>query len=415
MTTAISGEQLKSICANGNLINAGIESADFAEVRKSLDSCITLLRKMAEDGHIDSYLIAKLTLAFTAGLAVTQQSALLSNLFELGKLFNQDQIVFEARCKTAATFDGMNLNTRLTPRDLKLLSMGMFFTCNPDNIQLEPKDTIVMLQIKLVEKVLLKLEKQEDDSYGKFAAQNLDDSFQSLPAMVFEYLQNNDKQQTWQLMAFWEFMLQMAYGNEIPKKCAAVFSEKLKLQPVVERHMHIRLLQMLPWQINATSYAENLEVEIIEPAAGKHAGALVKTSSGTWFSELPEIGRPMKMILTMHFIVGMLAVGFSQAILWSGIAVTLASIFYRTCLHFKEEVSEGSAPTSALLIYLFASFMSIGAFSAEGLAAGIIPAVMMHLIFPLFFGLFLVGRRKIINFFQAILSGNTDRDNKRLK
>ncbi|HNS08378.1 MAG TPA: hypothetical protein PKN29_01700 [Candidatus Ozemobacteraceae bacterium] len=123
------------------------------------------------------------------------------------------------------------------------------------------------------------------------------------------------------------------------------------------------------------------------------------------------LGGPIRVILTLYFLTSMIAVGPSMGFFWTIIAITLASTYYRVCLLFKEEMNEGIAPTAAFLIYLFAGFMSIGALISEPLIFGMTFAVIMNIAFPMVFGFFLVGRRKIIEAFTGIYKN----DKKRLK
>lgn len=407
MSAEIDEKQLKNLCQTGNLINEGIESSDFAEVRKALDACITMLRTMADEGHFDAYITAKLTLAFSAGLAVTEQGSLLTSLFQLGKLFSDDQLVFEARCKIAADYDGMQFNSQLTPRDLRLLATGMYFCCNQENIQLQIHDTMVMLQIKIIEKILFKKEKQGSQSYTEAEQKRLLEYFLQYPDIIYEYLRHDDKKLIRELISFWEYTLQLAYDNEIPEQCARAFSEKLRENQIYERHNHIRLLPMLPWECQKAAAVDDFEENL--PVTAGISQALASPVSLGWFSEMPLIGRPIKVILVLHFLIGLLAVGLPEILLWSGIAVTLASVFYRTCLHFKEEMTDSIAPAATFFIYLFAGFMSVGAIGAEGIAAGMVFAVIMHIILPLFFGLALVGRRKCLNVMKDIFGRSNNR------
>ncbi len=407
MSTVIDEKQLKSLCQAGNIINAGIESSDFAEVRKALDACITMLRAMADNGHFDSYITAKLALAFTAGLAITEQGGMLTSLFQLGKLFSDDQLVFEARCKIAASYDGMQCNSQLTPRDLRLLATGMYFCCHQENIQLQIRDTMVMLEIKIIEKILFKKEKQGSQSYTETEQKRLLEYFLQYPDMIFEYLRHDDRQLVCELISFWEYSLQLAYGNDIPEQCARSFSEKLRENPIYERHNHIRLLPMLAWECKKAVEEDEFEEEL--PVTVGIAQTLTSPVVLGWFSEMPAIGRPIKATLVLHFLTGLLAVGLPEVLLWSGIAVTLASVFYRTCLHFKEEMNEKIVPAATFIVYLFAGFMSIGAFGAEGIVVGMFVALVMHIILPLFFGLALVGRRKILNVLKDVFGSSNYR------
>lgn len=407
---SLSSGQLNKLCNAGNQINALIESSDFLEVRKGLDACVGLLREMVSMGAIDSYLVAKLALAFTAGLAITEQGSLLSNLFELGRLFNDDAKVLEARCNIGETYDGMQLETRLEPRDLRLLSMGMFFACNPECVQLSVGDAIVILQIKMVEKVLLKLEIQQDTKKAGTLKEELIESFTKIPALVFEHLSYSQLPIKQFFMAFWEYMLEKAWGKEIPEDCRKAFGQMLSQTPVVERHNHIRLLPMLEWHIDTESASP---VQVFTPGglpANRRTAADSSLQTG-WFREIPMLGGPIKIILTIYFLTSLIAVGPTMGFFWTIIAITLASTFYRVCLLFKEEMNEGIAPTAAFLIYLFAGFMSIGALVSETLLVGITAALIMNIAFPATFGVFLVGRRKIVEAFTDIYKN----DRKRLK
>jgi len=408
--TSLSSEQLKKLCDAGNQINALIESPDFLEVRKGLDACVNLLREMVAMGSVDSYLTAKLALAFAAGLAITEQGSLLSNLFELGRLFNDDAKVLEARCKLGETYDGMQLETRLEPRDLRLLSMGMFFACNPECVQLSIGDAIVILQIKMVEKVLLKLEIEQDTKKAETLKEELVSSFTKIPALVFEHLRHSQMPIKQFFMAFWEYLLEKAWGKEIPEDCRKPFGQMLSQIQVVERHNHIRLLPMLEWHIDTESASP---VQVFTPSGmpvRRKAAADSSLQTG-WFREIPMLGGPIRVILTLYFLTSMIAVGPSMGFFWTIIAITLASTYYRVCLLFKEEMNEGIAPTAAFLIYLFAGFMSIGALISEPLIFGMAFAVIMNIAFPMVFGFFLVGRRKIIEAFTGIYKN----DKKRLK
>ena len=405
MNPDISGPQLKQICNAGNLINIGCESADFAEVRKALDTCIVLIREMGDADQIDPYLVAKMTLAFTAGLAVTEQSALLSNLFELGKLFNQDEIVLRTRCQLDATYDGMNFDTELSPNDLRLLAMGIYLTCHSDTIMLQPRDAMVMLQVRLIEMVLRKRRKTAEGTFKKADEKKLEESFLQNPEIILEYLRHDDPELVSQLIAFWEYSLQLAYGSNLPEQCSRAFGERLRNHPVYERHNHIRLLPMLPWAApeKQTEDAEEFEMETDVELS------LESPASQSPMNEMPAIGRPIKATLLIYGIVVFLAESFSGMLLWVTVAVTLASIFYRVCLNFREEMNEGSVAIATYFVYLFAGFMSIGAFSVEGLAFGMLAAVSMHVLFPLFFGILLVGRRKFLNGMRSLFKNSANK------
>lgn len=408
--TSLSSGQLQKLCDAGNQINTLIESPDFLEVRKGLDTCVSLLRQMVAMGAVDSYLVAKLALAFAAGLAITEQGSLLSNLFELGRLFNDDAKVLEARCNLGETYDGMQLETRLEPRDLRLLSMGMFFACNPECVQLSVGDAIVILQIKMVEKVLLKLEIQQDTRKAETLKEELISSFTKIPALVFEHLRHSQMPIKQFFMAFWEYLLEKAWDKEIPEDCRKPFGQMLSQIPVVERHNHIRLLPMLEWHIDAESTSP---IQVFTPNAlpvRKKAGTDSSLQTG-WFREIPMLGGPIRVILTLYFLTSLIAVGPTMGFFWTIIAITLASTYYRVCLLFKEDMNEGIAPTAAFLIYLFASFMSIGALVSETLIVGMTFAVIMNIAFPAVFGVFLAGRRKIVEAFTDVYKN----DRKRLK
>ncbi len=408
--TSLNSAQLKKLCDAGNQINTLIESPDFLEVRKGLDACVILLREMVAMGTIDSYMVAKLALAFAAGLAITEQGSLLSNLFELGRLFNDDARVLEARCNLGETYDGMQLETRLEPRDLRLLSMGMFFACNPECVQLSVGDAIVILQIKMVEKVLLKLEIEQDTRKADTLKKELIESFTKIPALVFEHLSHSQMPIKQFFMAFWEYLLEKAWGKEIPEDCHKAFGQMLSRIQVIERHNHIRLLPMLEWNIDTESANP---VQVFTPH-GLPANRRTPTDGGLqrgWFNEIPMLGGPIKVILTMYFLTSLIAAGPTMGFFWTIIAITLASTYYRVCLLFKEDMNEGIAPTAAFLIYLFAGFMSIGALVSETLLVGITAALIMNIAFPAAFGVFLTGRRKIIEAFTDIYRN----DRKRLK
>lgn len=411
MMKEIDENRLRRFCQSGNLINDGISSHDFAEVRKALDACIDMQRTLADPGYFNSYLSGKLALAFSAGLCITEQSELLTSLFQLGKLVNSDPPVFEARCKLPADYDGMRFNTPLTPVDLRLLATGMYFCLDTQNNQLKIHDTMVMLQIKIIERILFKRQKLTDGSYTESEAKKLSEYFQKFPDMIFEYLRHDEKHLVNELISFWEFSLQLAYGNDIPEACGRAFSEKLRQFPTFERHNHIRLLPMQPWECNQPVEAEEIEEEI-EIGHSLSKALTTPISFNLGFSEMPSIGKPIKVILGLHFITGLVAIGLPEILLWSCIAITLASVFYRTCLHFKRDISKGSAPLAAFFIYLFAGFMSIGAFGAEGIVAGMVAAVVIHIMFPLFFGLALLGRRKFKESLGDLFGGP---GNKRLK
>ena len=408
--TSLSSGQLKKLCDAGNQVNTLIESPDFLEVRKGLDACVSLLREMVAMGAVDSYLAAKLALAFAAGLAITEQGSLLSNLFELGRLFNDDAKVLEARCNLGETYDGMQLETRLEPRDLRLLSMGMFFACNPECVQLSVGDAIVILQIKMVEKVLLKLEIEQDTRKAETLKEELISSFTKIPALVFEHLGHSQLPIKQFFMAFWEYLLEKAWGKEIPEDCRKAFGQMLSQIPVVERHNHIRLLPMLEWNIDSESTSP---VQVFTPnglPARRRSEATSELQTG-WFREIPMLGGPIRVILTLYFLTSLIAVGPSMGFFWTIIAITLASTYYRVCLLFKEEMNEGIAPTIAFLIYLFVGFMSIGALVQETLIVGMMAALFMNIAFPSAFGVILTGRRKIIEAFTDIYKN----DKKRLK
>ncbi len=403
MSPEADGIRIQKICSAGNLINTGIESSDFAEIRKSLDTCIELLHEIAGTGDVDSYLISKLTLAFTAGLAITEQSLTLSELFLLGKSFNDDNYVFQAKCKLALTYDGMHFDTPLSERDLRLLAMGIFFTCHSGNVQLLPRDAMVMLQIRIVELVLQKRLKTDEGTWKKSDERKIEESFLQRPYMILEYLRHDDRELTSQLIAFWEYTLHLSYGTDVPEQCGRAFAESLRDFPVFERHNHIRLLPMLPWQIEERNETEISEAEI------RANSELMSVSPAGWFSEMPEIGRPIKIVIGLHFFTGLLAVGMPGILLWSGIAITLGSVFYRTCLNFKDDLCNGNAPVAAFLVYLFAGFMSIGAFEVNGLVVGMVAALIMHLVFPAVLGGLLLGRRKIIEGLRSLSQNNRRR------
>jgi len=407
--TSLSSGQLKKLCDAGNQVNTLIESPDFLEVRKGLDACVSLLREMVAMGAVDSYLAAKLALAFAAGLAITEQGSLLSNLFELGRLFNDDAKVLEARCNLGETYDGMQLETRLEPRDLRLLSMGMFFACNPECVQLSVGDAIVILQIKMVEKVLLKLEIEQDTRKAETLKEELISSFTKISALVFEHLGHSQLPIKQFFMAFWEYLLEKAWGKEIPEDCRKAFGQMLSQIPVVERHNHIRLLPMLEWNIDSESTSP---VQVFTPnglPARRRSEATSELQTG-WFREIPMLGGPIRVILTLHFLTSLIAFGPSMGFFYTIIAITLASTYYRVCLLFKEEMNEGIAPTIAFLIYLFAGFMSIGAIS-ESKIVGMMAALFMNIAFPAALGVVLTGRRRIIETFTDIYKN----DKKRLK
>lgn len=403
MSPVADGARVRKICNAGNLINTGIESSDFAEIRKALDACIELLHQIAATDDVDSYLIAKLTLAFTAGLAITEQSLVLSEIFELGRSFNDDNYVFMAKCQLSLTYDGMNFDTPLSERDLRLLAMGIFFTCHSGNLQLLPRDAMVMLQIRVVELVLQKRLKTDDGTWKKSDDRKIEESFLQRPYMILEYLRHDDRELTSQLIAFWEYTLHLAYGMELPEQCGRAFAESLRDFPYFERHNHIRLLPMLPWQIE-----ERNDTNVSEEEPQTYSAMIPAASSG-WFGEMPEIGRPIKIVIMLHFFTGLLAIGMPGIFLWSGIAITLGSIFYRTCLNFKEDLCEGNAPVAVFLVYLFAGFMSIGAFEVEGLVTGMVAAMIMHLVFPGVLGVLMLGRRKMIEGLRSLSQNNRRR------
>ncbi len=408
--TSLSSEQLKKLCDAGNQINALIESPDFLEVRKGLDACVSLLREMVAMGAVDSYLVAKLTLAFAAGLAITEQGSLLSNLFELGRLFNDDAKVLEARCNIGETYDGMKVETRLEPGELRLISMGMFFACNPECVQLSIGDAIVILQIKMVEKVLLKLEIQQDTRKAETLKEELISSFKKIPVLVFEHLRHSQMPIKQFFMAFWEYMLEKAWGREIPEDCQKSFGQMLSQIQIVERHNHIRLLPMLEWNIDTSSASP---VQAFTPGGMPvyRRSETEKDLQTGWFREIPMLGGPIRVILTMYFLTSLIVVGPGMGFFWTVIAITLAATYYRVCLLFSEDMNEGIAPTAAFLIYLFVSFMSVGALVSETLVVGMTVSVIMNIAFPLVFGIFLTGRRKILEAFTDIYKN----DKKRLK
>ena len=409
MIAAIKGTELKELCAEGTRIDEGISSPDFARVRQGLDDCLELLRKMTAMKHVDSYLAAKTALAFAVGLAVTEQSELLSTLFELGKLFRDNERALEARCKAAVTYDGMLMNRPLEPRDLKFLAMGMFFCCNPEYIQLEIRDAMLVTQLTLVEKILRKRESERNGTFSPFDAERLEDSFGKFPDMIFDYLQHEEKELLDQLMSFWEYSLATAYGQQIPETCIRVFAQRLEQRPIVTTHNHFRLLPLLPWKTDKTSYAFDNELQtsrVTTAQTKKNTLPDVTSVAGGWFSELPEVGTPIKTMLIIHFLSCLVLFDIGQIVLWSGIAITLASIFYHVCLVFKDEMKNNFVSAATFFLYIFVSFISIGAFQVEGLLSGMFAAIFIHAVFPASFGVMLVGRQKLLKLLHELFNIN---------
>lgn len=405
MIPVIKETDLKNLCTEGTRIDEGIGAPDFARVRQALDDCVELLRKMTAMKHVDSYLAAKTALAFAVGLAVTEQAELLSNLFEFGRLFKDNEKALEAKCRNAASFDGMLMNRTIEPRELKFLAMGMFFCCNPEYVQLEIRDTMIVTQLSLVEKVLRQREAEKNGTASTADAEKLADSFVKLPDMIFDYLQHEEKELLDDLISFWEYCLATAYKQQIPETCAGVFARRVAQQPIVTTHNHFRFLPLLPWKTDKTSYAFDEELKGSRVTTVQTRKSTLPAVAGGWFSELPEVGVPLKTMLGIHFLSCLLAFGVSQTILWSGIAVTLASIFYRVCLVFKDEMKNNTVATATFFLYLFVSFMSIGAFQVEGLLVGMFAAVIMHAVFPAGLGVILVGRKKLLELLYDIFHG----------
>jgi len=318
----------------------------------------------------------------------------------LGKLFNQDEIVLRTRCQLDATYDGMNFDTELSPQNLRLLAMGIYLTCHSENIMLKPRDAMVMLQIRLVEMVLRKRRKTEEGTFKKPDEKKLEEIFLQNPEIILEYLRHDEPELVSQLIAFWEYSLHLAYENNLPEQVSRAFGERLGEYPVFERHNHIRLLPMLPWvpPEKPTQEAEEFEIETSPDLK------LESPAAQSWMSDMPAIGQPIKATLVLYGFGMFLSGSFSGMLLWVTVAVTLASMFYRVCLNFREEMSEGNVAVATYFVYLFAAFVSIGAFSVEGLAVGMLAAAGMHVLFPTIFGLILVGRRKFLNAMRSLFN-----------
>lgn len=391
-----SSTQPASLCETGNRINARIESRDYAEVRKGLDECCSLLEKFAAEGNVDPYLTAKLTLAFLKGLAITEQQTAIEALLAMGKLLASDPSRFSEHGISSLYYDGMTIRTSLSTRSINLFGMGVFYIGDELNCRLGQGDMMVFHQIRLIERILFRRENKPRGSeyYSGSDESRMAAMFAEIPALLINYVRHKDKAMISDVMGFWEYSLDAAYGTEVPRGCAVLFAESFKQYGIEEHHHHFELLPMIEWELEQCGQAID---DLVIPE-----GRTLELCPAA-FVPVAGLSGPMLAILGLHLVTGVLGQGIVMGLCWSGVAVGLAAVFYRVSMLFVNEIRQGVAPYITLLIYVMVSFASIGAFATETIPAAVMAALLMNAIIPAMWGIVLLIRRGFINATRRLL------------
>lgn len=385
MSDNISSEQFRRYCEAGNRLNAKIESPDFAQVRKGLDDCCETLRQMADSGQIDPYLVAKLTLAFLKGLAITQQREPMTHLINLSKTFAGHENLFADMTSLPTEYDGITIETCIEERLLKLFGMGMYFIADILNCKLETRDLMIFHQCSLIERILYKREfaDSENGQYSSSDAKKLINLFIETPKLLLDYTSKHESRYSSEVMGFWEQSLELAFADQVPEECAQAFAEYKKRIPPERLYNNLKLLPMLPWEIERAATA----------LQDKSYAPMVTTG-------IARLTGPMLLVLTLGSLIALISSGLTTGLFWSVTAFALAGLFFKTSMYFVDEIRLGIGPEITLFIYLFTSLLSIGALVTGPVNEGLFAAIVMNIMFPGMWGAFLRFRRVIINIFN---------------